>query len=356
MKITKVSAYPVEMKLAEPYTIAYETVDSTTNVFLVLETNDGIIGYGCAAPDMEVTGESSDTVMNDCKKYIEPILHGVDPTRYIYQLEKLKNVLQKSPSTLAMVDMALFDILGKIAGLPVYKLLGGFRTRMKTSITIGILPVRETVGRAKGFIKDGFKVLKIKGGADVDEDVEKMIKVRKAVGEKIEIRFDANQGYSVYESLKFVEETRKVKIELIEQPTPKGESDLLGGVTNNVPIPVMADESLMNLRDAYRLARKNLVDTVNIKLMKVGGINEAIQINAVAKAANLEVMVGCMDESALAIAAGLHFALARPNVIYADLDGHFDLIGDPADGAVILKDGILYPTNKPGLGFEPKLF
>ena len=356
MKITKVSAYPVEMKLAEPYTIAYETVDSATNVFLVLETNDGIIGYGCAAPDMEVTGESSDTVMHDCKKYIEPILHGVDPTRYIYQLEKLKNVLQKSPSTLAMVDMALFDILGKIAGLPVYKLLGGFRTRMKTSITIGILPVKETVGRAKRFIKDGFKVLKIKGGADVDEDVEKMIKVRKAVGEKIEIRFDANQGYSVYESLKFVEETRKEKIELIEQPTPKGESDLLGGVTNNVPIPVMADESLMNLRDAYRLARKNLVDTVNIKLMKVGGINEAIQINAVAKAANLEVMVGCMDESALAIAAGLHFALARPNVIYADLDGHFDLIGDPADGAVILKDGILYPTNKPGLGFEPKLF
>ncbi|MBL1214318.1 MAG: dipeptide epimerase [Ignavibacteriae bacterium] len=356
MKIKKVSAHPVEMKLTEPYTIAYETVSSTTNVFLVLETNEGIKGCGCAAPDIEVTGESAETVLSDCSEFIEPVLKGVDPARYIYHLEKLKTVLQNSPSALAMVDMALYDILGKIAGLPVYKLLGGFRTRMKTSITIGILPVKETVARAKGFIEDGFKVLKIKGGADVDEDIEKMIKVRKAVGEKIEIRFDANQGYSVYESLKFVEETRKVKIELLEQPTPKGESDLLGGVTNNVPIPVMADESLMNLRDAYRLARKNLIDTINIKLMKVGGINEAMQINSVAKAANLEVMVGCMDESALAISAGLHFALARPNVIYADLDGHLDLIGDPADGAVILKDGVLYPTNKPGLGFEPKLF
>jgi L-alanine-DL-glutamate epimerase-like enolase superfamily enzyme len=202
MRITHIEAWPVTMKLTEPYTLAYETISSTTNVFLRVETS----------------------------------------------------------AALAMADMALFDILGKAAGLPLYNL---------------------------------------------------------------------------------------------EQPTPRAQDRLLGRITRQVPLPIMADESLMSLKDAFRLARKGLVDMINIKLMKVGGIDEALKINAVSGAADLDVMVGCMDESALSIAAGLHFALARPNVKYADLDGHLDLMHDPASGAVLLRKGIRHPTGRPGLGFDP---
>jgi len=350
MKILHTECFAVEMPLKEPYTIAYETLSSCTNLFIRATTDAGVTGFGCAAPDEGVTGETPGMTLDVYNSIIEPGLKGADFSRVIRILEELKPGLTQNPSALAMTDMLLYDLISKKAGLPLYRFLGGFRKSIPTSITIGIMTASETIEKARDYFRQGFRILKVKGGVSVEEDIEKVALLRKTFGHDITMRFDANQGYSVADAISFVHATRNQGVELLEQPTPKDNYEMLGKVSNSVSMPVMADESLMNLRDVFSLTRDDLTDMINIKLMKVGGITEALHINSVARAAGVESMVGCMDESALAISAGLHFALARPNIFYADLDGHLDLINDPAKGAVILKAGILYPNESPGMG------
>ncbi|MGB5362698.1 MAG: dipeptide epimerase [Aureibaculum sp.] len=349
MKISGVSFERLDLALSTPYTIAYETVDKTTNFILKIETDHGIAGFGCAAPDVVVTGETALQVEEALDQNILPYLNGKNPFEYAKILEDLRSLIPGRSSALAMVDLALHDLISRKTGVPLYQYLGGYRNSIPTSITIGILPIKETLKAAKDYYQQGFTILKIKGGISVEEDIEKMIRIREQFP-KLELRFDGNQGYSVSESIAFVNGTQQVGIEIFEQPTKIEREEKLGQVTDSVHIPVMADESIKTLTDVFRLAQNERIDMVNIKLMKVGGILEGMHINSVAKSAKLEAMVGCIDECSLGISAGLHFALSRPNIKYADLDGHLDLLNDPFKDLFILKKGILYPSNSPGLG------
>ena len=349
MRITEVSYERLDLKLAVPYTIAYETIAKTTNFILKVETDGMLVGYGCAAPDKVVTGESPDEVERAIKNKIIPFLIGKDPFTYALLLTELKEILDKKSSSLAMIDMALFDLISKKAEVPLYKFLGGFQKNIATSITVGILGLKETLKHAKEYVDQGFTILKIKGGSNLEEDVEKMKKLHELFPQ-VTWRFDGNQGYSVADSIAFVKATAAMGIQIFEQPTMIEVEEHLGEVTSQVAIPVMADESLKTLTDAFRLAQNERVDMINIKLQKVGGIMVGMHINSVAKSARLETMVGCIDECGLGIAAGLHFALSRPNILYADLDGHLELLNDPYQDIFNLKKGILYPTEKYGLG------
>ena len=347
MKITNVSYERLDFDLSEPYTIAYETVSKTTNFILKIETDLKAVGYGCAAPDETVTGGNALLVEEAIKSIIIPYLSGKSAYSYAKILTDLSILLANKSSALAMVDIALHDLIARKAELPLYKLLGGYRNSIATSITIGILPLNETLLLASEYIKQGFTILKIKGGLNVEDDIEKMNQLRGKFP-KIKLRFDGNQGYSVEESISFARATEK--IEIFEQPTKVEYEDRLKQVKSKVNIPVMADESLKTLEDAFRLAQNQKIDMLNIKLMKVGGILEASHINSVAKSANIKVMIGCIDECGLGISAGLHFALSRPNIQYADLDGHLEILNDPFKSLFRLEKGILYPSHEIGLG------
>jgi L-alanine-DL-glutamate epimerase-like enolase superfamily enzyme len=353
MQITAVEAWLVSLRLTEPYTIAYETIETATNILVRIDTTAGLGGFGCTAPDEHVTGESPETVLQHIQDAIAPELRGTDPRQPAELLTRARSSGAGGPAAIAAIDIALMDLAGKLVELPLWRLLGGARDRIATSVTIGILPEIETVERARELVSRGFSRLKLKGGRDVESDIGRMIRVREVVGGSVGLCFDANQGYSVEESSRFMEGVQDARVEFLEQPTSRERLDDLEQVKARGILPVMADESLVNSDDMKQLATGPRVDLVNIKLTKVGGIEAARRIDTLAKNAGIHSMVGCMDETALGIAAGLHFALGRPNVRYADLDGHLDLIDDPTVGAVQLRDGVLYPSDGPGLGFEP---
>ncbi|MFT4535507.1 MAG: L-alanine-DL-glutamate epimerase-like enolase superfamily enzyme [Saprospiraceae bacterium] len=348
--IEKVSYIRLDLELNESYTIAYETVESAINYILKITTTNGISGYGCAAPDKHVTAEDPIAIETQIRDKVLPFLEGKNPYQRGELNEGIREMLPNHKSVQAMVDMALHDLVARRAKLPLYQVLGGYRDRIATSVTIGILPVSETIVEAKRILSNGFKILKIKGGLDIDSDIEKIKKLREQLGSFVRIRFDANQGYTPKETVKFIDAVSRCNLEIIEQPVHIDEDLSTYEFYTGSKVPIMADESLKGLRDAYKIAKNKTIDMINIKLQKVGGITQGAHINSVSKAAGNEVMIGCLDECALGIAAGLHFALSRPNIIYADLDAHLDFNNDPFSGLFQIKEGIMYPKMQPGLG------
>ena len=356
MRITSSNCWIETIRFREGYSFANE--DNKTkceNVFLTLETEEGFQGWGMAAPDAIVTGEDAASVMEAYNDHIESCVRGEDPFFYSRIYEQLRDVIPGQSSALAMVEMALYDLVSQKAGVPLYQLLGGFREKIVTSVTIGILEDDEVLNRAKKLLAQGIKALKVKGGKDVERDIHVVELVRKLTGKNTAITFDANQGYSLIEAAHFIRNTKAVGLELIEQPTSPDLTFQWHLLRQESNVPIMADESLKKLSDSFTLTSRQAVDYLNIKLMKVGGITPALQINSSARSANVRCMVGGMDESSLGVAAGLHVALARPNISHADLDSWMEIEDDPFAGMVILEDGYLFPNKLPGLGVLKKV-
>jgi L-alanine-DL-glutamate epimerase-like enolase superfamily enzyme len=350
VRITSIEYQVLDLKMKSGYTIAYESIDSAQNVVLKLNTDNGLTGWGCAAPDMEITGETAESVVNAINTTIEPYLSNKDPWEYRLHIAELKKHLQNQRSALAMVDIALYDLISRAAGVPLYKFLGGYRRKIATSVTIGIMPVDDVLAFAKAYWQQGYRILKIKGGLDLDQDVKALAKLREVYGLELGLRFDANQGYDIAKSKLFAKRTKKLNIQMLEQPTDYQDDIALQRLATEIPLPVMADEGVRSISDAHSLSKSAGANMINIKLQKVGGITQGVHIDSVASAAGMPVMVGCLDESMLGIAAGLHFALARPNTQYADLDGHLDFTNDPFSGLFRIENGWMIPTHDAGLG------
>ncbi|MDY6876614.1 MAG: dipeptide epimerase [Chloroflexota bacterium] len=348
MQITNVKVIPVELSLRLPYRTAYHPeIDHVTVVFVRVETCQGLAAWGCAAFDPAITGETLEDVVQVCRACADRA-RDLNPLNIEYALEELAQLTEGTPSALCAFDLAFHDLLGLAAGLPLHRLLGGYRSRIQTSVTIGIAPVKESVKLARDRARQGFRILKVKGGINPDEDVRRVQAIHKSLPH-FTLRLDADQGYTIQQALD-VARALEGKLEMLEQPTIAADLDGLRQVTKHSPVPVLADESVIGPSSALEIAARQAADGLSVKLATCGGLCCARQVDTIARAAKMATMVSCVNEPALLTAAGLSFALSSPNVRYGDLDGHFDLIGDPTVPGFLLEEGWLIATDVPGLG------
>lgn len=353
MKIKSIKTWSADLGNTKPYTIAFKTIDEVLNAFVEIELDNGITGIGAGNPSEYVTGESFEQCQDALQEKNLHFLVGRD-IRELNQLTfEVTNKFPANPAASAAIDIALYDAFTKFLGVPIVKFLGQKIHSLPTSNTIGIKNVEETLKEAQEYGERGFTVLKVKLGKDVAEDIERIVKLREKFGNKFVIRIDANQGYDVAKTIEFYNKTKHLAVELIEQPLPAKAIDEMRTLPEEIRAILAADESLLTPKNAFELVKQPRATGIfNIKLMKCGGISQGLKIADIGLNAGVDLFWGCNDESIISITAALHLAFSCANTKYIDLDGSLDLARDVVKGGFILKDGVMYCSDKPGLGVE----
>jgi L-alanine-DL-glutamate epimerase-like enolase superfamily enzyme len=354
VKIASVESRLEHLGLTRPYRITGRTVTTVQNVFLFLKTESGVEGVGVASPGTEVTGETLEACVEALRPERLEFLLGRDLQELPALLSELGRLIRGCPAAAAAVDTALHDAWALSHNLPLSSLLGRAHGTLETSITIGIKPLDETLAEADEYVGRGFRILKVKIGEALEQDLERLQRLRERVGDEVRIRADANLGYTAAQTLEFFRRAEALDVEFLEQPMPADAIEELRSLPAELRARIAVDESLLSPADALALATPEPACGIfNIKLMKCGGIRPALAIAAIAETAGIDVMWGCMDESVVGISAALHAALASPATRYIDLDGSLDLATDLYEGGFHLAFGKMNPLSAPGLGVRP---
>jgi len=351
LKITDVEIFLFDIPLTSPFRIAIGEMKAANDLLIRIHTNQGIVGLGEACPFPPITGETQATNAAAARS-IRDMLIGKDPLAIDALLREIGPLVHSNPSAVAAFDMALHDILGKVAGLPLFRLLGGTKNAFETDITTSLDTLEKMTAESKKYADMGYKTLKVKVGLDPDEDFARLSAIRAAVGRGVAIRIDANQGWTVPQAVYALRKMEPLAIEFCEQPVLASDTAGLKAVRSQSPIAIMADEALFLPADAIKLIRAEACDTFNIKVMKAGGLLNSIRIAHIADAANMRCMVGCMLESKLALTAAAHVVASQANIVYADLDGNSEHVTDPIIDGITVKAGMLTLPEKPGLGCD----
>jgi len=357
MKISQVEAVPILVPLKTGLTTKTahgEHIDSPY-VIVRVHTDEGLIGLGEATLAPRWSGETSPSCVAAIRDLLDPALRGADPRNVRSCLMQINRALKLNPFTKAAVEMALWDVAGKAAGQPLYRLLGGkVRETLPMKMVVGAFQVPKAVALAEQFLDWGVRHLKVKVGLDPEQDKERVQAVRDLAGAEVTVGIDANCGWNITTARRMLREMEALNIAFAEQPVGVEDPNALGQLRSASTIPIMADESVFTLADAWDLVRRDAVDILSIYPGKTGGILPAMAIASVAEAAGVVCSMGSNLELGIATAAMLHLGAAAPAIDSETYPGDFlgplyheaDLITEP------LSLGPIHATvpEGPGLG------
>lgn len=351
LAVVKVEVFKADVAFKGVFRISFMEISEAESVFVRITADDGTYGLGEANPIGGITGETQGMNLAGARELGRLIL-GRNPLDIEGRTREIDRHLVHNSTLRCAFDMALYDLAAKVAGLPLYAFLEGEKRTFWTDNTIGIADPEVMAEKALAYKGRGFKAVKVKLGTTQAQDVERIRKIREAVGGDIPLRIDANQGWSFPVAVATLKALEPFGIEYCEQPLAHWDYENMRRVRARTTIPIMADESLFDHHDAFKLACMGACDLFNIKLAKSGGIHTALKINAIAESAGISCMLGCMTETRLGLSAAAHLVSARPNICYADLDGHYFLAEDPIIGGAVWNVGEITLPNEPGHGAD----
>ena len=353
MKIIDIKIERLQAPLITPFKTALRTVTEIKDILVEIITDTGNVGFGEAAPTAVITGETEASIIYAIENLIKPKIIGLEICEIDVLNRILENCIIKNTSAKAAISIAIYDLYAQWLKQPLYKVIGGACNEIFTDITISLDCVDKMIEDSITAIKRGFNILKIKVGNDYIKDIERITEIRGAVGKDIALRIDANQGWSVKDSIKIINklEDLDLDIELIEQPVPYYDLKGLKKVTESTSIKILADESIFTVKDAVTIITQEIADIINIKLMKCGGICNALNIINIAESYNVECMMGCMLESKVSVTAAAHIVAAKSNVTMVDLDGPNLCSRDSIQGGAEFKENRIILSDNIGIGF-----
>lgn len=354
MKITEVRLGRISVPLRVPFKTALRSVSSVEDIIVEIHTDTGHVGYGEAPPTGAITGDTTGAILGALRDHIVKTIVGKDVEEFEPLLQTMNKCIVGNTSAKAAVDMALYDLYGQLYRIPVYKMLGGSRKQIVTDITISVNDPEEMARDTINAVERGYDTLKVKVGVSPELDIARLTAVRNAAGPNKKIRIDANQAWSPKMAVRLLNQMQDkgLDIEFVEQPVAGHDFEGLKYVTERSYVPVMADESVFSVKDALELIHMGACDLLNIKLMKTGGLYNALKIASAAEVYGVECMLGCMLEAKVSVNAAVHLACAKNIVTKIDLDGPVLCSSDPVLGGAVFEEQSITVSDEPGLGIK----